>query len=185
MLLQEELQRKKKEAAARDRKVQSLSTDPPDGPRRTHRQLQIIAGSAQNYKLWSPEDMNTRPMMSAVRAAVFSMLTSMSHESGTASALFPPGARWLDLFAGTGAVGIEALSRGVEEAHFVELDPWVGCGLRRVGVGRLAPQPRRVPRRAAGCERGCGRRAGHHQLPAPQPGAHALHGGWAGSHNSG
>lgn len=36
-----------------------------------------------------------------------------------------PTARWLDLFAGTGAVGIEAISRGAKEAHFVELDPWV------------------------------------------------------------
>ena len=33
--------------------------------------------------------------------------------------------RWLDLFAGTGAVGIEALSRGVGECHFVEMSPWV------------------------------------------------------------
>ena len=33
--------------------------------------------------------------------------------------------RWLDLFAGTGAVGIEAASRGCEAVHFVELDPWV------------------------------------------------------------
>ena len=33
--------------------------------------------------------------------------------------------RWLDLFAGTGAVGIEAVSRGVASAHFVELDPWI------------------------------------------------------------
>lgn len=33
--------------------------------------------------------------------------------------------RWLDLFAGTGSVGIEALSRGCDECHFIEMDPWV------------------------------------------------------------
>lgn len=49
----------------------------------------------------------------------------MAYESGSTSAAFPPGRRWLDLFAGTGAVGLEALSRGCADAHFVELDPWV------------------------------------------------------------
>jgi 16S rRNA G966 N2-methylase RsmD len=37
---------------------------------------------------------------------------------------YMPGGRWLDLYSGTGAVGLEALSRGCEEAHFVELDKW-------------------------------------------------------------
>ena len=89
-------------------------------------------GQAANYKLWSPQDMNTRPMMAAVRAAVFSMLTSLWHGNGQTGGTFPGQLRWLDLFAGTGAVGIEALSRGAAAAHFVELDPWViGNCLRR------------------------------------------------------
>ena len=41
------------------------------------------------------------------------------------SPLLPLRVRWLDLFAGTGAIGLEALSRGCGEAHFVELSPWV------------------------------------------------------------
>jgi 16S rRNA G966 N2-methylase RsmD len=45
-------------------------------------------------------------------------------QAGTVSCL-PTEARWLDIFAGTGSVGLEALSRGVRECHFVEMDPWV------------------------------------------------------------
>lgn len=56
-----------------------------------------------------------------VRQAVFNMLQS---RAGTLTSL-PTSARWLDLFAGTGSVGLEALSRGVREAHFVEMDPVV------------------------------------------------------------
>jgi 16S rRNA (guanine(966)-N(2))-methyltransferase RsmD len=48
----------------------------------------------------------------------------LQSRAGTLTGL-PPGARWLDLFAGTGSVGLEALSRGVREAHFVEMDPVV------------------------------------------------------------
>jgi 16S rRNA (guanine(966)-N(2))-methyltransferase RsmD len=53
-----------------------------------------------------------------VRQAIFNMLQS---RAGTLNSL-PRSARWLDLFAGTGSVGLEALSRGVKEAHFVEMD---------------------------------------------------------------
>lgn len=60
-------------------------------------------------------------MMEMVRNAVFNMVMSLY---GCSSGL-PEDTRWLDLFAGTGAVGIEALSRGVGECHFVEMSPWV------------------------------------------------------------
>lgn len=49
--------------------------------------------------------------------------------------MLPPTSRWLDLFAGTGAVGLEAVSRGAREAHFVELDPWVCKQVRAVPPG--------------------------------------------------
>lgn len=45
----------------------------------------------------------------------------LQSRAGTLNSL-PRTARWLDLFAGTGSVGLEALSRGAREAHFVEMD---------------------------------------------------------------
>jgi len=89
--------------------------------RRTHRKLKIIAGSAAGKRILSPQGDQTRPMMEMVRGAVYSMITGMHGTPGS----LPDGSRWLDLFAGTGAIGIEAISRGCVEAHFIELSPWV------------------------------------------------------------
>lgn len=83
--------------------------------------MRIITGSAAGRRLVSPPGEGTRPMMEKVRGAVFSMVASMAGSQP----LLPPGSRWLDLFAGTGAVGLEALSRGCQECHFIEMDPAV------------------------------------------------------------
>lgn len=64
--------------------------------------------------------MTTRPTPAKVREALFSII-----------AAHVPGAQVLDLFAGTGALGIEALSRGALHATFVEVDPQVLPFLRR------------------------------------------------------
>ena len=83
--------------------------------------LRIIAGSARGKRLESP-DVYLRPMMGKVRGALFSTLTSMG--------LFEPGAKGaelgctvLDIFAGSGSIGLEALSRGASQAAFVDLSP--------------------------------------------------------------
>ena len=89
--------------------------------RKTHRKLRIISGTAASVRIKSPQGELTRPMMEKVRGAVFSMIGSLYGTSGG----LPEETRWLDLFAGTGAVGIEALSRGCGEGHFVELSDWV------------------------------------------------------------
>lgn len=86
-----------------------------------HRQLRIIAGSAGGRRLLSSRGEQTRPMMEKVRAALFDSI--LSRVGGGAQ--LPEGSRWLDLFAGTGSVGLEALSRGAASTHFVEMDPWV------------------------------------------------------------
>lgn len=70
--------------------------------------MRIIAGSAGSIPLKVPRSL-TRPTTDQVREAVFSVLGSKV-----------AGARVLDLFAGSGSLGLEALSRGASEATFVE-----------------------------------------------------------------
>lgn len=74
--------------------------------------MRVISGSAKGRRLKSLPGPGTRPITDRVKTALFDIL-------GPAVA----GARVLDLFAGTGSVGIEALSRGAAEAVFVEKDP--------------------------------------------------------------
>jgi 16S rRNA (guanine(966)-N(2))-methyltransferase RsmD len=90
------------------------------GPRETHKLLQVLGGKARRMKLLSPKGMDVRPMMEVVKGAAFGIL----QVAGGCPASLRPG-KWLDLFSGTGSVGIEAISRGCAEVHFVEMDPWV------------------------------------------------------------
>ena len=78
--------------------------------------LRVIAGAARGRKLESPETM-LRPMMGRVREAMFSTLVSLG--------VFRPPRRVsvLDLFCGSGSIGIEALSRGADFAAFVDVSP--------------------------------------------------------------
>ena len=74
--------------------------------------MRVIAGSHRGRRLCGPQGTVLRPTSDKVRAALFSILgTQVS------------GCRFLDLYAGTGAVGIEALSRGASTVTFVESDP--------------------------------------------------------------
>ncbi|XP_048494230.1 uncharacterized protein LOC104887434 isoform X2 [Beta vulgaris subsp. vulgaris] len=89
-------------------------------PRTTHKLLQVLGGKAKRKKLLSPVGMDVRPMMEVVKGAAFDIL----QVAGGCPASLRSG-RWLDLYSGTASVGIEALSRGCSEVHFVEMDPWV------------------------------------------------------------
>jgi 16S rRNA (guanine966-N2)-methyltransferase len=74
--------------------------------------MRVVAGTARGRALAAPEGAATRPTSDRVREAIFNALYSLGdvvHE-----------ARVLDLFAGSGALGIEALSRGAASATFVE-----------------------------------------------------------------
>ncbi|MDQ6650000.1 MAG: 16S rRNA (guanine(966)-N(2))-methyltransferase RsmD [Actinomycetota bacterium] len=82
----------------------------------------IIAGAAGGRRLAVPSGTATRPTADRVREALFSAVTSAVGE--------PAGARVLDLYAGSGALGLEALSRGAEHALLVEADARVLRTLR-------------------------------------------------------
>jgi 16S rRNA (guanine966-N2)-methyltransferase len=71
--------------------------------------MRVIAGTYGGRQLQSPGGMDTRPTADRVREALFSILGTRVE-----------GARVLDLFAGSGALGIEALSRGAAEVTFVD-----------------------------------------------------------------
>ena len=75
--------------------------------------MRVIAGEFGGRKLVAPEGLTTRPTTDKVRQAVFNSLTSMGVLDGAVVA---------DLYAGSGALGIEALSRGAERCVFVERD---------------------------------------------------------------
>ena len=77
--------------------------------------MRIIAGQFRGRPLQAPPGMATRPTADRVREALFSMLAS---RLGSFEEL-----RVADLFAGSGALGLEALSRGAAHATFVETDP--------------------------------------------------------------
>ena len=71
--------------------------------------MRVIAGTARHLKLKTMEGMNTRPTTDRIKETLFNMLS-----------FHVEGSRFLDLFSGSGAIGIEALSRGAKEAVFVE-----------------------------------------------------------------
>ncbi|MDF1794427.1 MAG: 16S rRNA (guanine(966)-N(2))-methyltransferase RsmD [Thalassobaculaceae bacterium] len=79
--------------------------------------MRIIAGKHRGTKLTAPEGLDTRPTPERVREAVFSML-----ESGRFGAVLRD-RTVLDLFAGTGAMGLESLSRGAERVVLVDNHP--------------------------------------------------------------
>lgn len=72
--------------------------------------MRVIAGEARGTRLAAPKGRTIRPTVDRVRESVFNVLAPRIE-----------GARFLDLFAGTGANGIEALSRGAAEAVFVDV----------------------------------------------------------------
>lgn len=73
--------------------------------------VRIVAGSCKGARIYAPRGRETRPTSDRIREAAFAIIGSVE------------GLRVLDLFAGSGALGLEALSRGAAGAVFVESDP--------------------------------------------------------------
>ena len=74
--------------------------------------MRIIAGERKGHTIWAPKGLDIRPTSDRVRENVFNIV-----------APWVEGARVLDLFAGSGAMGLEALSRGADAVVFMESDP--------------------------------------------------------------
>ncbi|XP_057739169.1 uncharacterized protein LOC130956146 [Arachis stenosperma] len=121
--------RKEQPKMKRGKQVKEDSAEEAKPPRTTHKLLQVLGGTARRTKLLSPKGMDVRPMMEVVKGAAFDILQA----AGGCPASLRPG-RWLDLYSGTGSVGIEALSRGCSEVHFVEMDPWVVSDVLRLNL---------------------------------------------------
>ena len=96
------------------------------------RGLRVVAGELRGRGIDVAP--GTRPTIDRLRAAIFDSLGA------------PPPARVLDCYAGSGAFGIEALSRGAERVRFIERDPRA-CAVIRTNLRRLKLEP------AAGVER--------------------------------
>src|ERR1700734_2918883 len=75
--------------------------------------MRVIAGKYRSRQLRSLPGLDLRPTADRLRETLFNVLTA-----GNPAAL--EGTVWIDLFAGTGAVGIEALSRGAKDVYFVD-----------------------------------------------------------------
>ena len=89
--------------------------------------MRVIAGSARRLLLKTVEGMETRPTTDRIKETLFNMLQNDLY-----------GARFLDLFAGSGAIGIEALSRGAKEAVFVDKgDGQISCIRENLKITRL------------------------------------------------
>jgi 16S rRNA (guanine966-N2)-methyltransferase len=89
--------------------------------------MRIIAGEKRGLKLLEPKDQRIRPTTDKVRGAVFNTLQGRLADAGV----------FVDLFGGSGAMGIEALSRGVEKAYFFDKDrdsvALIGRNLKKAG----------------------------------------------------
>jgi 16S rRNA (guanine966-N2)-methyltransferase len=81
--------------------------------------MRIIAGTHRGHRIAAPKGRDTRPTGDRVREAAFNLIGPVD------------GAEVLDLYAGSGAMGLEALSRGAERATFVEADQQAAATIQR------------------------------------------------------
>ncbi|MBO5093404.1 MAG: 16S rRNA (guanine(966)-N(2))-methyltransferase RsmD [Lachnospiraceae bacterium] len=100
--------------------------------------MRVIAGSARSLPLKTPAGMGTRPTTDRIKETLFNMLQP-----------YIGGCVFVDLFSGSGAIGIEALSRGAARAYFVENDRRViKCIEENLKFTRLSDRARVLPMNA-------------------------------------
>lgn len=100
--------------------------------------MRIIAGEHRGRRLYAPRGLATRPTTSRVKEAVFNILGAPTRRPGASRF------RVLDLYAGSGALALEAISRGADEAVLVDEDrEAMRCAERNLGaLGLLTPPAR-------------------------------------------
>ncbi len=74
--------------------------------------MRVIAGTARSLPLKTPDGMDTSPTTARIKETLFYMLQT-----------YIPGCVFVDMFSGSGGIGIEALSRGAKKAYFIENAP--------------------------------------------------------------
>ena len=74
--------------------------------------MRVIAGTARSLPLRAPQGPDTRPTTDRIKETLFNMLQT-----------YIPGSVFVDIFSGSGGIGIEALSRGAKKAYFIENAP--------------------------------------------------------------
>lgn len=90
--------------------------------------MRVIAGTARSLPLRTPEGLDTRPTQDRIKETLFNILQNDV-----------PGAVFVDLFSGSGGIGIEALSRGARKAYFVDNAPKSNaCILENLSFTKLA-----------------------------------------------
>lgn len=99
--------------------------------------MRIIGGTWRHRRLRSVEGFNTRPILDRVKASVFDMLGARLAEPGR----LPP-CRVADIFAGSGSIGLEALSRGADSCVFFERDrkaqAMLAANIQMLGAGAVS-----------------------------------------------
>ncbi|MCR4739966.1 MAG: 16S rRNA (guanine(966)-N(2))-methyltransferase RsmD [Lachnospiraceae bacterium] len=98
--------------------------------------MRIIAGDARSRKLTAPEGLSVRPTSDKVKETLFNIIAPYIYSDTS----------FLDLFAGSGAIGLEALSRGAGDAVFVENGkPALKCIEENINTCRYADRSRVMP----------------------------------------
>jgi len=105
--------------------------------------MRIVAGLHKGKRISYPEGDKTRPTRDKVRESVFNILEHAPWSDGL------EGARVIDVFAGTGALGLESLSRGAEEVIFIEQDRFaLSCCEENIKNLRVAEQSKIIKKDA-------------------------------------
>ena len=119
--------------------------------------IKIVGGKHRGRSIATPEGGTTRPTSNRARESLFNVLTHASWGSDGTSPLID--ARVLDAFAGSGALGIEALSRGAAHATFLDNDATaiklIGENLRKLGEAANARVIRADATRPPASREGC------------------------------